>query len=309
MSRRFVLMVTAGLRWDAITHGPLPRFDLPGIPQHVQIVPDTFWLFMYAWIEYRGFNMSTSRQLFLFLSVSILVGCGDPRDKLLPFDLAASTAAQETLAQLTAPEQQAIYEYEVRRAARLAAGDESARKSVTYRQAIADQLVYDMARDQRIAAARVTEQAKQQEANTKAAEASAAAAAKSKLMRESIACRLTDKKFDSVPKPDATLFPLPGISYVFTCSNTSTATVNGFKGKLIVKGPYGELVGVIPLRRDNPLPRGVSYQMHYNGKYVNVGNDMTARTFYDLSVDKFTTEVDLDSFVKADGELIKAGPF
>lgn len=247
--------------------------------------------------------------LLALLPSLFLLGCGDPRDKTLPFDLSTSPDAKETLAQLTPTEQQAITEYEVRRAARLAAGDESARNSVTYRQAIADQLVYDTSQAQHIAAARVAKQAEQQAAKAKAAESAAVAAADYKLAHDSITCQLTGKQFDTVPKADAPMLPMPQVTYDFNCQNTSTQAVNGFKGKLIVSGPYGESVGFMPIRRDNPLAAGGSFQLHIKSAFMNFGEGMTARTLYDMSVDKLSTKVDLDTFVKADGKIIKTKPF
>ncbi|HWG10599.1 MAG TPA: hypothetical protein VN693_03765 [Rhodanobacteraceae bacterium] len=248
--------------------------------------------------------MRTLRLLFWILPALLLAGCGDPRDKTLPLDIATSPDVRETLAKLTPSEQQAIAEYEIRRAARLAQGDKSASKSVTYREAITDQLVYDTAEAQRVEAINVRAQAEQEEAEAKKVQAAKIAADNAKLMHESIQCRLENKQFDSIPKPDATDMPFPQVTYDFTCRNASSFVVNGFKGLLFLNGPYGESVASIRIRHDSPLAPGSSFELNTKSEFVDLDPGLTARTFYDLPVGKISTDVELDSLVKSNGELI-----
>ena len=249
--------------------------------------------------------MRTPRLLFGFIPAMLLMGCGDPRDKILPQDLAAASDARETLAHLTPAEQQTIARYEIRRAADLAQGDESARKTVTYREAIADQLVYDTALAQTMAVERAQAQAKQAEADAKAAKEAAVAAANVKLLRESITCWLAAKHFGATPKSDASPLPLPQVVYDFACRNVSADIAGGFKGKLLLKGPFGEWIAEIPVRRDEPLKPGASFEQKSEQAFVNIGEGLSAHAFYELPVEKISTEVQLDSLIKTDGQVIQ----
>lgn len=111
--------------------------------------------------------MRFTRSFMLLLSALVLAACGDPRDETLPLDLSkAGAEVQASFEQLTASEQQAIARYEIRRAARLAAGDQSAQKPVTYRQAIADEMVYETAKAQQLVAEQVEAQAREKVSGT-----------------------------------------------------------------------------------------------------------------------------------------------
>lgn len=243
------------------------------------------------------------------LSVLVLVACGDPRDKELPLDLSAAADARATFVQLTSAEQEAVSRYEIRRAARLAKGDETARKSVTYRQAIADERVFETAEAQQAVAARVKQQAQQAESDAKDEAAKAQAEVDAHALNTSITCALESKSITPAPKADMPVFPLPQASYDLACRNTSGADVHGFKGSLNLKGPFSEWIAVLPVRRDDTLAADASFEEKINQPFVSVGDGMNALAFHDLAIDKITVQVQLDSLVLADGRLIKSHPF
>lgn len=246
---------------------------------------------------------------FVVLSILFLAACGDPRDKELPLDLSAAPDARATFVQLTSAEQEAVSRYEIRRAARMAQGDVTARKSVTYREAIADERVFETAEAQQAVAERVKQQALQAESDAKEDAAKTQAEANAQALNTSIACTLKSKNITPAPKADMPVFPLPQASYDLACRNTSGADVHGFKGSVTLKGPFSEWIAVFPVRRDDTLAAGAAFEEKINQPFVSLGDGMNALAFHDLAIDKITVQVQLDSLVLADGRLIKSRRF
>lgn len=238
------------------------------------------------------------------LPILVLVACGDPRDKELPLDLSTASDARATFEQLTPPEQQAVSRYEIRRAARLAQGDETTRKSVTYRQAIADEAVYETVEAQQAMAERMKVQAAQAEIDAKATAAKAQAEADAHTLNVSIACELKSKSISPLPRADTPVLPLPAASYDLVCRNVSGAELRGFKGSVNLKSPFGEWIASLPFRRDETLAGKGTFVEKINQPFVNFGDGMTALAFHDLAVEKISVQVQLDSLVLADGRLV-----
>ena len=245
----------------------------------------------------------------VLLPILYLAGCGDPRDKELPLDLSTATDAKTTFVALTPAEQQAVSRYEIRRSTLLAQGDESARKSVTYRQAIAEEAMAEAAAGQRIAAAQVKLQAAQSDSDAKAAMVKAQAEADARTLGQSIACELKSKSIKPEPKPDMPTFPLPIATYDLACHNTSGAKLNAFKGKVNLESSLGELIAVIPIRRDEALDASGTFDLKVNEAFVTMGSSPDALAFRDMPTEKIKVKVQLDSLFLFDGRLVGAGAF
>ena len=243
------------------------------------------------------------------LSVLVLAACGDPRDKELPLDLSTAPDARDTFVQLTSAEQEAVSRYEIRRAARLAQGDEAAHKSVSYRQAIADETVLETAEAQQDVAARVKQQALQAESDAKEEAAKTQAEANAHALNTSITCTLKSKSVTPAPKADTPVFPMPQATYDLACRNASGADLHGFKGLVTLKSPFNELIAVLPVRRDDTLAADAEFEQKFNEPFVSLGLGMNALALHDLAIDKITVQVQLDSLVLANGRLINSRSF
>jgi len=255
------------------------------------------------------FTMRTTHHFWIFLSFLALASCGDPREKELPLNLSTASDARATFEQLTPTEQQAISRYEIRRAARLAQGDETARRAVTYRQAIADEMVSETAEAQQAVAEHALARARQAEEGAKAAAVNIAAQADAHMLSTSITCELRGKSITPVPKANAPLFPMPTASYNLTCRNVSGTVIRGFKGSLFITGPFDELVAGLPIRRDELLAPGGTIDEKISQPFMTMGDGMSGQKFHDLPVEKMTVKVQLDSLVQANGKLISKRPF
>jgi hypothetical protein len=253
--------------------------------------------------------MRARHAFWILVGALALAACGNPRDKELPLDLSADRDARATFEQLTPTEQQAISAYEVRRAARLAQGDEAARKAVTYRQAIADEMVFETTQAQQMAMARVTAQRQQVEEDAKAATAKAQAEADRHRLETAIACQLKSKSIVPVPNADTPVLPMPMASYDLACRNAGGADVRGFRGNILIKGPFGEWVAALPIRRDEALTSGGTFDEKISQGFINLADGMNGRQFHDVPVEKMATQVELDSLILSDGRLISKQPF